>query len=53
MKSMPSIAFALSVLTVIFAGIGAFGWDIWLASTQWLLVSSVLILYGIYFKIKS
>jgi hypothetical protein len=52
MKSLPMIALVLSIVTVIFAVIGAFGNDIWLASTQWLLVASVLILWGIFFKLK-
>ncbi len=42
----------VSVLSVIFAGIGAMGTDIWLASTQWLLVAAVSILFAIYLKMS-
>jgi len=37
-------------LSVILAGIGYLGIDIWLASTQWLLVAAVEALFGLYFK---
>ena len=39
-----------SIIAVILAAIGYMGTDIWLASTQWLLVASVLALFGIYAK---
>ncbi len=39
-----------AILAVILAGIGYLGSDIWLASTQWLLVAAVLALFGIYIK---
>jgi hypothetical protein len=38
-------------LAVVFAALGYMGADIWLASTQWLLVSAVLALFGIYLKV--
>ena len=41
-----------AVVAVLLAGIGYLGVDIWLASTQWLLVSAVLALFGIYLKMK-
>ena len=41
----------VSVLSVILAGVGAMGTDIWLASTQWLLVAAVLALFGIYLRL--
>ena len=34
-----------SVVTVIFAMVGAAGYDIYLASTQWMLVSAILALW--------
>lgn len=40
-------------IAVLFAGIGYTGTDIWLASTQWLLVSVVLAMFGIYTKMLS
>ena len=39
-----------SVLAVILASVGYLGYDIWLASTQWLLVAAVLGLFGVYTK---
>ena len=42
-----------SLLSIILAAIGYLGTDIWLASTQWLLVASVLALFGVYTKIQS
>lgn len=37
-------------LAVVLATVGYMGTDIWLASTQWLLVAAVLALFGIYMK---
>jgi hypothetical protein len=34
--------------SVVFSFVGWLGQDIWLASTQWLLVAAVLTLFGIY-----
>lgn len=42
-----------SLLAVILAMFGATGSDIWLASTQWLLVAAVLAVFGIYFRMES
>lgn len=42
-----------SLLAVILAMFGATGADIWLASTQWLLVAAVLAVFGIYFRMES
>jgi hypothetical protein len=41
-----------AVLSCILAGLGYMGSDIWLASTQWLLVAAVLALFGIYLKMR-
>lgn len=42
-----------SIVGIVLAGIGYLGTDIWLASTQWLLVAAVLALFGIYFRMSS
>jgi len=42
----------LSVIAGILAIVGAFGNDIWLASTQWMEVSILLAIYAIYSKSK-
>lgn len=41
-----------AVVAILFAAIGWSVSDIWLASTQWLLVSVVLALFGIYMKMN-
>ena len=41
------------VISVILAGVGYIGTDIWLASTQWLLVAVVLALFGVYARLES
>ncbi len=41
-----------ALITIILAAIGYLGTDIWLASTQWLLVAAVLALFGVYAKMK-
>ncbi len=42
-----------AVVSVVLSGIGSLGTDIWLASTQWLLVAAVLALFGVYAKLES
>jgi len=39
-----------AAVSVLLAGIGYLGTDIWLASTQWLLVGALLGLFGVYLK---
>jgi len=39
-------------VSILLAGIGYLGTDIWLASTQWLLVAAVLALFGVYTKME-
>jgi hypothetical protein len=40
-----------SLTGVVLAGLGYVGVDIWLASTQWLLVAAILALFGIYMRL--
>lgn len=42
------ILMAFAAVSVVLAGVGYLGSDIWLASTQWLLVAAVLALFGLY-----
>jgi uncharacterized membrane protein len=42
-----------ALLSVVLSAIGYLGTDIWLASTQWLLVAAVLALFGIYMKVEA
>lgn len=39
-------------IAVLLASIGYLGYDFWLASTQWLLVSAVMAMFGVYLKLK-
>lgn len=41
-----------AAVSVVLAASGYLGTDIWLASTQWLLVAAVLALFGVYTKMK-
>jgi len=51
-KFLSQLAMVLSGLAVILAGVGSIGADIWLASTQWLLVAVVLAEFGIYLRLE-
>jgi len=50
--SMSTVLFWGAVMSVVFAGVGYLGLDIWLASTQWVLVGALLILFSVYFKLS-
>ncbi len=39
-------------IAVLLAGIGYLGTDLWLASTQWLLVAAILALFGVYTRLE-
>lgn len=41
-----------AVASVLLAVVGYLGIDLWLASTQWMLVASVLALFGVYLKLS-
>lgn len=41
-----------AVIAVLLAGLGYLGTDIWLASTQWLIVAAVLAILGVYTKLE-
>jgi hypothetical protein len=42
----------LSIVAVILSAVGYLYQDIWLASTQWLLMAGLLAIFGLYFKGK-
>ena len=52
-KLLSQVLISGAVISVLLAGIGYTGTDIWLASTQWLLVAAVLALFGVYTRIES
>ena len=47
----PRVLMAGAIGAVILAAVGYLGVDIWLASTQWLLIAAILALFGVYFKL--
>ena len=51
-KSYSKILMSLSIVAILLSAVGYIGFDFWLASTQWLLVSSVLALFGVYLKLN-
>lgn len=53
LKNVSQYLIGGAAISVLLAGIGYMGTDIWLASTQWLLVAAVLALFGVYFKLSS
>lgn len=52
LKSISKWLMYVSVVSVLLAALGYLGTDIWLASTQWLLVAAVLALFGVYLKLE-
>ena len=50
MEKFGDLFIGVSAVAVVLAIIGAFGTDIWLASTQWLLIAAILGIYALYFK---
>ena len=52
-RSLSQILMGGAVISTILSGLGYLGTDIWLASTQWLLVAAVLALFGLYSRMNS
>lgn len=53
LKFLSQTLMAGAVISILLAGIGYLGTDIWLASTQWLIVAAVLALFGVYTRLES
>ena len=53
LKMFSKVLMLGSVASIVLAGYGYLVSDIWLASTQWLLVVAVLALFGVYAKLES
>ena len=51
-KFISQVLIVLSALGVAFGVIGAFSEDVWLASTQWLLIATVLAGFAVYLKLE-
>jgi len=55
-KNKPAVAkllIYLSVVSVILAAVGAAGNDLYLASTQWLLIAIILSIWGVYILVEA
>lgn len=52
-RQASQILMAGAFVSVVLAAVGYTGVDIWLASTQWLLVAAVMALFGIYARMNS
>lgn len=50
MKMVSQVFMGGASVSVLLAAVGYLGTDIWLASTQWLLVAAVLALFGVYMR---
>jgi len=53
MKALGNILIGLSIVAIILSIVGSFGHgkhDIWLASTQWVLIAATLGIYALYVK---
>ena len=53
MRSASQYLMAGALVAVLLAGLGFLATDIWLASTQWLLVAAVLAIFGLYTRMES
>ena len=52
-RQASQLLMAGSFIAVVMGAIGYTGVDIWLASTQWLLVAAVTALFGLYARMNS
>lgn len=50
-KELSKLLMMLSFVAVVLSTVGYFGYDLWLASTQWLLVAAVIALFGVYARL--
>ncbi|MFC1649647.1 hypothetical protein ACFL2C_02990 [Patescibacteria group bacterium] len=53
MRLLSQVLMSGALISVVLAGIGFVWNDIWLASTQWLIVAAVLAMFGIYLRMES
>lgn len=51
-ETFSQVLMGAAVISVLLAAIGYLGTDIWLASTQWLMVAAVMGLFGVYLKLN-
>ncbi len=53
MKMISQVLMGGALIAVVLSALGYMGTDIWLASTQWLLVAATLALFGVYLKVSN
>lgn len=51
-KTSSQVLMSTAAIAIVLSAVGYTGADIWLASTQWLLVAAVLALFGIYARMN-
>ena len=51
-KMLSQLLILGSAMAIVLAFFGYLGWDLLLASTQWLLVAAVLALFGVYMRLE-
>ena len=51
-RTVSQVLMGGAFIAIVFSGLGYLGTDIWLASTQWLLVAAVLALFGVYTRVE-
>lgn len=51
-ETLSQVLIGGAVIAVLLSAVGWIGPDIWLASTQWLLVALVMAAFGIYLKLS-
>ena len=52
MKKFGDLLIGIAVIAVLLSIIGAFASDVWLASTQWLLVAIIISIWAVYVKLR-
>jgi hypothetical protein len=52
-RQLSQLIMGAAVIAVVLSAMGYMGTDIWLASTQWLLVAAVLSLFGLYARMNA
>ncbi len=52
LRTLSRLLVGLSLIGIILAAVGAFSRDIWLAATQWLLISAVLVGLSVYVRME-
>jgi len=52
-QMLSQLLMATAAISVLLSGVGYLGNDIWLASTQWMLMAAVFALFGLYTRMNA